>query len=335
MLRCFLDFGPDFMQGLRRCFGSAQAFDAISAKISRFAASRSQKCLQKMTRRPIIDSIANEQQSSLREKKMDRTEEFRQMVQTAVRAKGQKYNPLAPIRKDNAFCSESMSLSREIDHTMCVWAETAREMAILGRNGRRDALITLFNGTMSHSERALSVCCERIDRLKQSIRENPSVSQNSAHQHSIVLSLFDALAEASAKLERYRRRFLSDLRPNTRPVSEDRPHFEEPDHMEQRFDSENADLKRELTEMSQSIGLAEAQLMEITALSTLFSSKLVEQSQMVSDIFDTASKASATMREAAEQLNEANSRRVPFRFCVLLFLLTASLMLYLWDRLSP
>ncbi|KAK7049606.1 hypothetical protein VNI00_005637 [Paramarasmius palmivorus] len=93
------------------------------------------------------------------------------------------------------------------------------------------------------------------------------------------------------------------------------------------FETENANILREVQDKLESVQQAEARLMEISALQMELVSHLTAQTELSDQLYEDAIATTSTVEKGNEQLREAKRRMKDGRLFILVFLIGASMSL--------
>ena len=119
----------------------------------------------------------------------------------------------------------------------------------------------------------------------------------------------------------------------TVPQSDEFEDDDEYDDMElsasqiQQFETENANILRNVKETLASVQQAESRLMEISALQMELVAHLTKQSEITDQLYEDAIATSESVEKGNVQLKEARRRAKDSRLYILVFLVGASLSL--------
>lgn len=93
------------------------------------------------------------------------------------------------------------------------------------------------------------------------------------------------------------------------------------------FETENANMLREVQDTLQSVQQAETRLLEISALQTELVANLTRQTELTDQLYDDAIAATGAVEKGNVELHEAKKRAKDSRLFILIFLMGASLSL--------
>jgi hypothetical protein len=177
-----------------------------------------------------------------------------------------------------------------------------------------------------------------------------------AHLQTIVLSLYDELADASAALDAFRISSRKDpllqtltnsrlfgsapktpsVIPPTRPAlppsaSSSAGSVSPVDEMQLVLAEDRQRMVESALSLHADVAHVEAQVLDIASMGSFLSSKVAEQHELIARIHEDALEAEAHAERAVGQLQKASQNRSCFRIFVLLYMLMAALMLLFLD----
>jgi len=210
------------------------------------------------------------------------------------------------------------------------------------------------------SARQIKKLNEKIQSLKSTIVTNASKDLR-AHQHAIIILLFDRLNQVQALMnemkkertkqvrEENERLYPSKFRPelpvdelfDTSPT-EDKYAIKTKDQKlnlsesdQKMFAQENKALLIQWHDKLEEIRRAEKSMMEISQQMTYFSNEVLRQEEQINEIYDTAISSTANITRGNTHLRDAMERQVNSRIVNLFFLVLAPVALWFLDMYIP
>eukprot|EP00164_Ancoracysta_twista_P012504 GFYU01019645.1.p1 GENE.GFYU01019645.1~~GFYU01019645.1.p1 ORF type:complete len:295 (+),score=45.24 GFYU01019645.1:131-1015(+) len=266
---------------------------------------------------------------------------------------------MKPVKKDVS----------EFTHTSRVTLKSIEEVYTSLLRNRRAYLSSTSGMTDSQRDEldsetrgSLKMIKDTIDVLKTTIEkaskhESPNVT---AHRASMILSLNDKVAQINTvydelRKERYSRALddkdgilrsipmqgqsaaagmsLGNAAPKYGAIDTDLPSELSASEMKL-LEEENDMLQNELNTMVDQVRQVEGRMVEISQLSHIFATKVLEQSQEIENIYNLAVQSTQNIEAGNKELDKAAKSGVGFRFMILFFLLFMSFALLVLDAYS-
>jgi len=140
----------------------------------------------------------------------------------------------------------------------------------------------------------------------------------------------EKLVEASKMQDSYGMR----NRHNIKSVVSDDDSDEYDEEFENKLKSEQIALKSRLDEELEGAKQAEKQMHELSHLMSIFNDKIMEQTELVSNMYSDVKDGTRHMDSAKGQLEQAREYNSSFRYYVVLFFVIATLLLLIYDRMD-
>eukprot|EP00762_Andalucia_godoyi_P005198 ANDGO_03983.mRNA.1 hypothetical protein len=286
--------------------------------------------------------------------------DFRTLVSNELHSTNRKFDPLLKSVPRGYIVAQASSIRAavaEIDRRM---TDANGGLKRIRGSGDREQYQMIRREAESLMETMLSDASTAVGKLKQAVdRASTKGAHHRMHLEGIVLVLYDLLSQKSQELDTWKRTVRMDPLVQRTPVFQKQAqkygrgrgsqamgsptaqntaaagHPDSEDGKSQVLLQHQNRMQKfhEQDRLAYEVEHVESQLLDISAMSTFFSAKVMDQMETIQRMQDEAIKAESHAEAALGQLNQAKKQRSCFRTFVLVYVFIASLMILFLDAI--